>query len=301
VLDELGARKGAAAEEVPTSGGRLLVLDADPSYRAFVGKQLAGRYEVEEAASGIDGVHQVHQNPPDVILVGENLPQLPESLIPRAVRKNDATAKTLIFLASDSPEMAEQAKAWGYNGVIVKSFVANQFRREFDRVMPPTMHAVEARLAPMHADLERGLRTVAPQALTLVLDEKVEACEESTAVEIAVAVDLARPDGIAALRVQIETTRAVAEAMVERVNAGKAGDDEAELLGQAVQTIAARIRKLLEERGLRLSASAVHVADTQCGCSHSAFVRQSFVTSLGVVQVALLLCGAPDDELSSAA
>lgn len=301
VLDDIGTKRGAAASEPEKVGGRLLVLDADPSYRAFIGKQLAGRYDVEEAASGIDGVHQVHVNPPDVILVGENLPQLPESLIPRAVRKNESAAKTLIFLACDSADMEEQAKAWGYNGVIVKSFVANQFRREFDRVMPPTVQAVNARLTPMHGDLERGLLTVAPQALALVLDDKVEVSTASTPVEIAVAVELSRPDGLPALRVQIETSHAVANAMTGRVNGNEEGDGEVELLGQIIQTIAARVRKMLEERGLRLTASAPCEVHGATDPSMPPFVRQSFATSLGVVQVSLVLCGAAAEEFPTAA
>jgi CheY-like chemotaxis protein len=301
VLADIGTKKNAAGTDDSQVGGRLLVLDADPSYRAFVGKQLAGRYEVEEAASGIDGVQQVYLHPPDVILVGENLPQLPESLIPRAVRKNEKTAKTLIFLASDAPDIEEQAKSWGYNGVIVKSFVANQFRREFDRVMPPTVQAAEARLAPMHGDLERGLQTVAPQALTLVLGDKVESSEEQTAVEIGVAVTLSRPDGNPALRVQLESTHAVAQAMSAHANGDDSGVGEGELFGQIVQTIAARVRKMLEERGLRLTASVPSEVVGAAGVSTAPFVRQSFRTSLGVVQVSLLLCGASSEEYSTAA
>jgi len=301
VLAELGTKSNTVNAASSKPGSRLLVLDADESYRAFVGKQLAGRYEIAAAASGIDGVQQVHQHRPDVILVGENLPQLPESLIPRAVRKNDASSKTLMFLCTDSSEMEEQARSWGYNGVIVKSFVSHQFHREFDRVMPPTLQALEASLTPMRDDLERGLRTVAPQALTLVLGDPVELSDASTAVEVAVAVKLARLDERSALYVQIEATQAVAQAMAAHANSNGAGDGDVEVLGQIVQTIAARVRKMLEERGLRLSASVPEVIAAAAGDSTAPFVRQSFTTSLGVVQVSMLLCGAPSEEYSTAA
>ena len=303
VLAELGTKSTTVSAASSPAGGRLLVLDADETYRAFVGKQLAGRYHVAAAASGIDGVQQVHEHPPDVILVGENLPQLPESLIPRAVRKNDATSKTLIFLCTDSSDMEEQAKSWGYSGVIVKSFVSNQFHREFDRVMPPTLQALEASVTPMRDDLEHGLRTVAPQALTLVLGDPVEPSDASTAVEVAVAVRLARPNGLSALYVQIEATHEVAQAMAAHANSNGAveGDGYVELLGQIVQTIAARVRKMLEERGLRLIASLPEVIDGAASVATAPFVRQSFATSLGVVQVSMLLSGASSEELSTAA
>ncbi len=78
---------------------RILIVDDEVQVVELAGEILASEgYEVEGATSGADGIEKATANPPDLILLDVNMPQMDGWEVLRALRADDATREVPVAI-----------------------------------------------------------------------------------------------------------------------------------------------------------------------------------------------------------
>lgn len=139
-LNKFVTRLGAAgAIAAPTRscfgvspGARILVVDDDPDFRAFVHGVLSPDYAVAVAASGAQGLRMAMDSAPALIILG---PQLGVVRLPVFLEKLRALPRLggVPVVAAVSSRAA--ALPPGIDASIDRTFVAEGFRRQFDTLV----------------------------------------------------------------------------------------------------------------------------------------------------------------------
>lgn len=113
-------------------GARILVVDDDPDFRAFVHGVLSPDYAVAVAASGAQGLRMAMDSAPALIILG---PQLGVVRLPVFLEKLRALRGLggVPVVAAVSSRAA--ALAPGIDASIDRTFVAEGFRRQFDTLV----------------------------------------------------------------------------------------------------------------------------------------------------------------------
>jgi CheY-like chemotaxis protein len=101
----------------------LLLVDDSRFVRVAAKRALADAgFAVAEACDGEEALHQVHQNPPDLIILDMLLPRLGGELVLRALRQDPATAKIPVLVLSSLPQTnAQKLKDEGATAYLEKS------------------------------------------------------------------------------------------------------------------------------------------------------------------------------------
>jgi CheY-like chemotaxis protein len=145
-LRKIIARLPKARTEAPhgaATNDTVLIVDSDDDFRDFAAQALAGRFSVQVAKTGLEGVTALRAAPPAFVLVGERLRHLPERLFVKAARGDGSTAPaTRFLLAADSAASAKTASAMGYEGAVLKSKDASMFLMDFKGLVGDAAQAV---------------------------------------------------------------------------------------------------------------------------------------------------------------
>lgn len=267
-------------------GARLLIVSSDATFRDFVSQLLGGRYSIETAASGLVGVEALTANPPSIVLVSEQLRLLPEWLFMKAVRgRGTSLDGTQFVLAADTAETAQKAtEKMGYDGAFVKSFVPDQFLREFGRAVDVGTTGPVAQVKSLRRQLHHELMSAAQQALGVMVNEEVVIEDREVDVERAVAVRMASPDSPVVVTVGLELPAEMTTKLGTLLLGPMHSEaDVTDMLSELALTISGRIRSVANEHGVKLDSGEVSVTaplDTP-------LVRQSLSTALGAFSVSL--------------
>ncbi len=139
-LNKFVARLGAAgAIAAPTRsylgvppGARILVVDDDPDFRAFVHGVLSPDYAVAVAASGAQGLRMAMDSAPALIILGRQLGVVRLPVFLEKLRALRGLGGVPVVAAVSS---RADALPPGIDASIDRTFVAEGFRRQFDTLV----------------------------------------------------------------------------------------------------------------------------------------------------------------------
>ncbi len=136
---------------------KVLTIDDDPALTELLSLLLRTRgHDAYIANSGEDGVKQIRQNPPDVVILDLMMPGMDGWHVCTEVR-NFSNVPILILSALDSPGMVASALDAGADDYLVKpvptgvliAHLNNLTRRAEKTVKRPAMSAPPATSAPL--------------------------------------------------------------------------------------------------------------------------------------------------------
>lgn len=118
---------------------RVLVVDDDALVRKLIQQLLSksGRYKVEEAASGIDGLLRIGTQTPDLLILDLKMPGMNGLEVCRAVRRNAHLAAMKVLITTGHPNHPdlEEIRAMGYTDCFIKPVRVKTFGGMVDRIM----------------------------------------------------------------------------------------------------------------------------------------------------------------------
>ena len=117
---------------------RVLVVEDDEGTQTLLRKQLSAKgFEVSVAVNGLDGLMQLEQSLPDVIVCDMNMPELDGIGFVRAIKAKHETKKIpVIFLtaSNDARHMIDGINI-GARFYLTKPFELNQLIWKINRVL----------------------------------------------------------------------------------------------------------------------------------------------------------------------
>ena len=118
VLDTLGSL-------VPSDDAlRVLTVDDEETYRFIVRQMLnGGRYRVEEAGSGQDGVRLTRELMPDVVLLDHRLSDMSGLEVYERLREDPQTARVPVILVTSQQLSMEERRRFGVDGAVLSKSV----------------------------------------------------------------------------------------------------------------------------------------------------------------------------------
>jgi DNA-binding response OmpR family regulator len=120
------------------SVARVLVVEDDSGTQTLLRKQLSAKgFEVSVAANGLDGLMQLEQALPDIIICDMNMPELDGIGFVRAIKAKNETRKIpVIFLtASNDPRHMVDGINVGARFYLTKPFELNELIWKINRVL----------------------------------------------------------------------------------------------------------------------------------------------------------------------
>jgi two-component system, chemotaxis family, chemotaxis protein CheY len=121
-----------------TNPVRVLVVEDDPGTQTLLRKQLTAKgFEVRIAANGLDGLMQLEQATPDLIICDVHMPELDGIGFVRAIKAKIETRKIpVIFLtASNDPRHMVDGINVGARFYLTKPFELNELLWKINRVL----------------------------------------------------------------------------------------------------------------------------------------------------------------------
>jgi len=121
-----------------TNPVRVLVVEDDPGTQTLLRKQLTAKgFDVRIATNGLDGLMQLEQAMPDVIVCDVNMPELDGIGFVRAIKAKIETRKIpVIFLtASNDPRHMVDGINVGARFYLTKPFELNELIWKINRVL----------------------------------------------------------------------------------------------------------------------------------------------------------------------
>ena len=117
---------------------RVLVVEDDAGTQTLLKKQLQAKgFEVAVASNGLDGLMQLEQRTPDVIVCDVNMPELDGMGFVRAIKaKNETRRIPVIFLtASNDPRHMVDGINVGARFYLTKPYELNELVWKINRVL----------------------------------------------------------------------------------------------------------------------------------------------------------------------
>lgn len=116
---------------------KVLIIEDNSDNRDILKRQLAYLgYEVAEAADGLEGLRQVENEKPDLVIVDIMMPDLDGREVARRLRASPETkdlpilAATVLFHSED----IQSCLAAGCNDVLTKPFTLQQLKAKLERL-----------------------------------------------------------------------------------------------------------------------------------------------------------------------
>jgi PAS domain S-box-containing protein len=186
---------GVGDNQIAGTKARVLVADDNADMRQYLGRLLAGDYEVEQAADGNAALAAVRERPPDLVLADVTMPELDGFGVLRELRADPRTKTVPVVLLSAraGEESRVEGLAAGADDYLVKPFSARELLAR----------------TRVHLDMARVRREAATR-------ESVLRAEVRQAQEQAAAILESITDGFVALDQAWRFTHVNAEA--ERIN-----------------------------------------------------------------------------------
>jgi len=113
---------------------KILMVERDNNFRSFFSTLFNDRFDILEAASGMEGLSKYIEQHPHYVILGERLNLLNEKLLSQKIRSLDTGNETNIYLCADNPKPSS-ADTFFFDGVIKKSFVPENILKEFNKTI----------------------------------------------------------------------------------------------------------------------------------------------------------------------
>lgn len=246
----------------PSDTSELLVVDPDPNFLAMLKALFEGRHEVMEAASGprAAALFQRRRSPPGLVLVAEGLQVLDEIQLASTLREiaeqRNATPPAIYLMING--ESVPEERARHFTGMIRKSFVPEQFRSTFERVVLGTVPVREKLESLVEGAMDGELGSALQQAIGIILEQELTPlpAEALQGLELTVQASLIlgggfRDMGLAVALLSDPPSVANASAKMLGAEAGTE-DGGADVLAELATNVAGRIRASLVSRGVDL-------------------------------------------------
>lgn len=124
----------------------VLIIEDDPSVMRLVSIVLRSEgYEVRTARDGFDGLQQVRQGEPDLILLDLSMPNMDGRTFIQIARRMDVHSRMVILSAFGAGAAADELHA---DGSVSKPFDPEDLIREVERLMPAGEKTARASGAP---------------------------------------------------------------------------------------------------------------------------------------------------------
>jgi DNA-binding response OmpR family regulator len=159
--------EGSAGEE----SSQVLVVDDDESVRVLVRKVLSRfGYTIREAANGLEAIHSITTNPPDIVLLDLTLPDMDGTEVLERLRKTTALPVIVV-----SARQEEQDRILGLDlgadDYLTKPFSIGELEARVRAVLRRAAGVVEAtrrsQVGNLVIDREERVATVGDTRLTL--------------------------------------------------------------------------------------------------------------------------------------
>jgi signal transduction histidine kinase/CheY-like chemotaxis protein len=122
-----------------TDMARVLVVDDDAAVRKLIVQLLKkrGRYQVEEAVSGVDGLLRIGTTTPDLLILDLKMPGMNGLEVCRAVRGNDQLTKMKVLITTGHPHHPDltEIRAMGYTDCYTKPIRVDRFADMVETMM----------------------------------------------------------------------------------------------------------------------------------------------------------------------
>ena len=156
------------------SGGRILVVDDDPSIRRIMRTTLTGAgYEIDDARTGEEALDKVRTFRPDLVLLDFNMPGMGGLEACRAIRADTSIAVVMLTVRNSEKDKVDALDA-GADDFVTKPFstpeLMARIRAALRRVPAAPTAADNLRIGPLHIDF--AARTVAHGGRTAHLTPK---------------------------------------------------------------------------------------------------------------------------------
>ena len=119
-----------------SSKARILIVDDHDLIRDGIATLLGNRWEIcGQAADGLDGVEQVRELRPDLVLLDLSMPVLSGIKAAAMIRKMAPSTKIVFVSMHDAPTVREVAKLAGGNAFVSKRSNAEELRQVVEEVL----------------------------------------------------------------------------------------------------------------------------------------------------------------------
>lgn len=113
---------------------KVLMVERDSNFRNFFSTLFNERFDIIEAASGMEGLTKYMEKKPQYVILGERLNLLNEKLLSQKIRSLDGTNTTNIYLCAENPS-APSTDTFFFDGVIKKTYVPENMLKEFNKTV----------------------------------------------------------------------------------------------------------------------------------------------------------------------
>ncbi len=154
--------------------GRVLVIEGDPARRVALASALEG-HDVETAASAATGTYLARVSRPDLVVVDGILPDGTSAAVCTALRRDRATAHTLLLVISPSIVESDRVDAFeaGADDYVVRPFSMRELVLRIRALLRRVRARVPADVVALGGVLiDRGTRRVTSNGVTVALTRR---------------------------------------------------------------------------------------------------------------------------------
>jgi len=113
---------------------KVLMVERDSNFRNFFSTLFNERFDIIEAASGMEGLTKYMEKKPQYVILGERLNLLNEKLLSQKIRSLDGNNTTNIYLCAENPA-SPSTDTFFFDGVIKKTYVPENMLKEFNKTV----------------------------------------------------------------------------------------------------------------------------------------------------------------------
>jgi two-component system chemotaxis response regulator CheY len=316
VVDRLAKAKEAASRAAVEASAPMLIADGHADFRLFFASSLPGR-TIHQAETGVAALQRCVATRPAVVFVGIDLGVLGPELLVRKLRATPEMASARIVALVPSQAMEQGAVPALVDGVVTRTFVADTFRSQVDRLLGTTS---PDDFFAAHPTLPTQMAAAADQAFGLMLQLEVTTSFEVDTRPVEHLVSATASFAVAGthgrtLTLTLRGDRAAAQIVASGLNAAAAAKAEGGAepaatvdapggLAELVGIIASRLRTALEGDGVHATVAppeGIEGGPGDLAGAGDAGLRVAITTADGNVAFVLqLTAGVPATATTSA-
>ncbi len=243
----------------------VLVVDGSSEFRHFVANALTSRRTTVQAATGTEALRVCMAQHPSIVLIGADLGIFGPDMLVQRIRRDPSLTDTRVALipSPDHPDTVDRSLV---HGVLARTFVAEAFAEEFERLFEQSFTDKGGPFALVHDTVVQATQ----QALGMMVHTDVHVVTDRqgdiTAGDLVGAVMLTIQDTTnvhAALSCDQATAGRIASRLLGLPEADLATEDIHSTVGELVNVIVGRVQGALTAAGsaAKFTLPSILVAD----------------------------------------
>jgi CheY-like chemotaxis protein len=254
------ARPPRARGPVLESGQAVIVADGDGDFRQMVASVIGGRFEVHEAANGVEALDMVARGVASAVLVGRNLPILNADALATKIRTLSGQRRQLVAI-SPKAEVSVAEGSGLYDAVVTRTFIPDAFGAAIEALLRAEQVAPGVRLQTLVPWFRTSVATAVQQVFGMLLKMDAEptasAPAEGTGNAIGRTITIGIEDELVVtlrLACQESSARTCAEALT-----GERSPDD--VVGEIAAAVGGHLEQSLVSRGVTAAQRTPAVED----------------------------------------